>query len=411
MPAPDPAPRPRGVRGQFLGILAARALGSLLQAVALVVLARSVPAAEFGFVNVVIAVVGIVLVATGLGLSLFVPFARARGEADALAAALRLNTTTNVLSALVLVPAVAVWAASSGAPAGAVLIGASLALERNVDTLLGVPVADGDAKVSALSMLVRRTVALAVFLPGLTLGADPVWAFSSGLVVGALAAQLHVRRAVRGLPGDARAVPVRTVVGRSWPFLAANLTGQARTLDVSVVALVLGAAHAGLYAAAVKLVQPLLLVPQSLAAVVMPHATRLEPAAARRLGARLAVMFLACLVPAVPVVLLAEDVVVLVMGPGYAGAGPALGWALAGLPFLALSASLGAILQGQGRERLVAVVGAGLAVAMFPAIVAGALLGGIGGAAAGLGATFAVRSGVLAWALARGSSRGVPPPG
>src|SRR5690606_7885734 len=147
MPAPDPAPRPRGVRGQFLGILAARALGSLLQAVALVVLARSVPAAEFGFVNVVIAVVGIVLVATGLGLSLFVPFARARGEADALAAALRLNTTTNVLSALVLVPAVAVWAAANGAPAGAVLIGASLALERNVDTLLGVPVADGDAKV------------------------------------------------------------------------------------------------------------------------------------------------------------------------------------------------------------------------------------------------------------------------
>lgn len=411
MPISDPAVRTRGVRGQFLGILAARGLGSLLQAVALVVLARSVQAAEFGFVNVVIAVVGVVLVATGLGLSLFVPFARAREEADALAAALRLNTATNLLSALVLVPAVAVWAARSGAPAGAVLIGASLALERNVDTHLGVPVADGDAKVSAVSMLVRRTVALAVFLPALALGADPVWSFSSGLVAGALAAQVHVRRAVRGLGGDARAVPPRVVLGRSWPFLASNLTGQARTLDVTVVALVLGATPAGLYSAAVKLVQPLLLVPQSLAAVIMPHATRLGPSAARRLGIRLTGVFLACLVPAVPVLVLAEDVVVLVMGPGYAGAGPALGWALAGLPFLALSASLGALLQGQGRERFVAVVGAVLALAMFPAIAVGALAGGIGGAAAGLGASFAARSAVLAWALVRGSSREVPPPG
>ena len=86
MSAADPPSRPRGVRGQFLGILVSRGLGSVLQAVALVVLARSVEAAEFGFVNVVIAAVDIVLVATGLGLSVFVPFVRARGEADAVLA-------------------------------------------------------------------------------------------------------------------------------------------------------------------------------------------------------------------------------------------------------------------------------------------------------------------------------------
>ncbi len=399
------------MRRQFAGILLSRGLGSALQAVALVVLGRSVTAAEFGLVNVVIAVVGILLVASGLGLSLFVPYVRARGEADAVAAALRLNSWANLVSAAVLVPGIAVWAVVAGAPWGAALIGASLALERNVDTILGVPIADGDARVAATSMVLRRSVCLVVFLPALAGGLDPVWSFTAGLLAGAVAAQVHVRRAVRGLPGDARAVRVRAVLSRSWPFLASNLTGQARTLDVTVVAAVLSASAAGLYAAAAKLVQPLLLVPQSLAAVVMPRSTQLSPAAARRLGLRLTGLFLLCLVPAVPIVVWAEEVVVLVMGPTYAGAGPALGWAVAGLPFVALSASLGAILQGQGRARFVAVTGAVLAVAMFPAIVLGAMLGGIGGAAAGLGASFAVRVVVLSWALARSSSMEVPPHG
>ncbi|MDQ2624138.1 MAG: oligosaccharide flippase family protein [Actinomycetota bacterium] len=401
-----------GMRRQFLGILVSRGLGSALQAVALVVLARNVSAAEFGIVNVVIAVVGIVLVASGLGLSLFVPFAHARREPDAVVAALRLNSGANLVAALVLVPAIALWAGASGAPWGAALIGASLALERNVDTILGLPIAEGDARVAATSMLVRRSVCLAVFLPALALGGEPVWSFTAGLLAGALAAQVHARRSVRRPSGVVGAVRAREVLARAWPFLVSNLSGQARTLDVTVVAAVLSAGSAGLYAAATKLVQPLLLVPQSLAAVVMPRSTGLEPAVARRLGLRLTLLFLACLVPAVPLVIWAEDVVVLVMGPGYAGAGPALGWAVAGLPFLAMSASLGAVLQGQGRERFVAINGVVFAIAMFPAIVVGALVGGIGGAAAGLGASFAARAVSLCAALVRGpSSRSAPPHG
>src|SRR5690606_2288011 len=69
----------RGVRRQFGGILVSRALGSLFQAVALVLLARTVTPGVFGVVSVVIAVVGFTLVVTGLGMSIFVPWARARG--------------------------------------------------------------------------------------------------------------------------------------------------------------------------------------------------------------------------------------------------------------------------------------------------------------------------------------------
>lgn len=392
---------PGPMRRQVAGIVLARGLGSGLQAVALVLLARSVTAADFGHVNAAIAVVGLVLVATGLGLSLFVPFAHAREEAGAVATALRLNTWSNLGSALVLVPALLLWAAGSGAPWGVALVGISLALERNADTLLGVPVADGDSRTSAVSLALRRLVCLAVLVPGLLLGADPVWSYGAGLVAGALAGQWHVRRAVRPRLRVGEPVPVREVLGRTWPFLVSNLTGQARTLDVSLVAAALGAPAAGLYAAGTKLVQPLLLVPQSLAAVLMPRAARLGVAEARRLGRRLTVLFLGCLVPSVPLLLRAEELVTLVMGPRYAGSGPVLGWALVALPFVGLSASLGGLLQGQGRARYVAANGVVTAVLLVPGVLAGALLGGPGGAAAGLGAVFAVRSLSLAAAVAR----------
>ena len=407
-PARAPTP-PRGVRRQFVAILASRGLGSALQAVALVLLARSVPAAEFGVVNVVIGVVGLLLVATGFGMSVYVPRARALGQDDDVAAGLRLNAVANLATAVVLLAALAAWASSTQVPLGVLLIGASLALERNVDTVLGVPVADGDALAPAVSMVLRRTITLAVLVPGLALGLDPVWSYTGGLLAGALAAQLHVRRVVRRLPGRASAVGTSTLLRRSWPYLVSNLTGQVRTLDTTLVAIALTPAAAGLYAAAAKLVQPLLLVPQTIAAVITPHATRLDPAAARRLGLRLVLAFAACLVLGIPIMVWAEEIVVLVMGEQYAGGGPVLAWCLAGLPFIAMSASLGALLQGQGRARMVAVNGLVFAVVLVVVVLGGALIGGVVGAAGGLSGTYLLRATVLAWAV-RSLRPGAPGP-
>jgi len=397
------------MRGQFLGIAAARGLGSALQAVAIVVFARAVAPEVFGAVSVVIAVVGIVLVVTGMGMSVYVPRARARGEHDEVAAGLRLNSWSNLATATVGVAALGLWAALGSLPLGAVLIGLSLSLERNVDTYLGVPVADGDARVSVVSMVARRSVSLAVLGAGLVAGVDPVWAYSTGLLAGALVAQWHVRRAVGALPGSAAAVGLRGLLSRAWPFLVANVTAQVRTLDVTVVAAVLHPAATGMYAAASKLVQPLLLVPQALAAVVTPHSTRLDPARARRLGLRLVAVFGAFGLLAVPMALLAEPITRLVLGADYAGAAPALAWGVIGLPFLAMASSLGALLQGQGRERLVAVNGLVLAPVLLGAVAVGAAVGGIAGAAIGFTASYVVRAGVLVVAVAALSA--APPDG
>lgn len=391
---PAPARRPARLRVQFLVLLVARVLGSALQAVALVLLARSVTPDVFGVVNAVIAVVGIVLVATGLGMSLLVPRARAAGDADEVAAGLRMNLWSNLATAVVLVVGLGLYTGVRDLPVGVLLIGLSLALERNVDTILGVPVADGDSRTPAASMLLRRTVSLLVLVPALVVGVDPVWAFTCGLLAGALAAQVHIRRVVVA-GGDASAVPPGELLRRAAPFLVSNLSVQARSLDTAVVATVLGPAAAGAYAAAAKLVQPLLLVPLTLAGVVMPRAAQLASAEARRLARRLVVASLASGLVVLPVVVLAEPLVVLVMGEQYAGSGPVLAWSAAALPFIAMSASLGALLQGRGRERLIAVVSAAFAVLGLAGMAIGAAAGGIVAAAAALSVLTVVRCLVL----------------
>lgn len=393
---------------QFAGVFVSRGLGSALQAVALVILARSVSPAVFGAVSAVIAVVGFVLVVTGGGMSIFVPWARARAEHDAVAAALRFNSWSNVLSALVLVPAIAWWATSSATPLAVALVGLSLALERNVDTWLGVPIADGESKVAVVSVLVRRVGCLLVMIPVILAGGDPVLALGAGLVTGALAAQWHVRRAVRGLEGDASVLGVRAILGRAAPFLVANVTGQARTLDVGVVSLVGGPLAAGVYAAANKLVQPALLVPQALSTVLVPHSTRLDPSSARRLGVRLAAGLVACAVLAVPLVVWREQVVVLILGEQYRGAGLTFAVALAGVGFVAWAATVAAVLQGQGRQKLVARLGVLFAILSLGGVAGGAASWGPTGAAAGLTVSWAAYAVVLAVLLAS-PSRGTGP--
>lgn len=388
------------MRAQFLVILVSRGFGSILQAAVLILLARAVPASTFGLVNAVIGVVGILLVSTGLGMSVYVPRARALGATADVAAALRVNTLSNVVTGVVLAGAIAVWASRGGLPVALAVIGVSLALERNVDTVLGVPIADGDSRTPAVSMLLRRSVSLVVLLVGLRTGLDPLWSYGAGLLAGAVAGQVHVRR-VLDIDAGAGRSRAGAVVRQAWPFLVSNVTAQVRTLDTAIVAATLTAGAAGLYASASKLVQPLLLIPQTIGSVVTPHAARLEPRAARRLGVRLSALFTAALVPIVPLMFIAERLVVLVMGASYAGAGPALAWSLAGLPFMSLAASLGGLLQGQGAEKLVAVNGTVFGALMIPAIVAGALWGGIGGAAAGLAASYLLRSVVLVRAVLR----------
>ena len=102
-----------------------------------------------------------------------------------------------------------------------------------------------------------------------------------------------------------------------------------------------------------------------------------------------------------PAIIWAEPLIVFIMGPGFAGAGVALAWSLAGLPLLAISSTYVAILQGQDRARAAAVNAAVFGGLLLCFVAIGAARWGVGGAAAGLTASYLLRVGVLAAMVCR----------
>lgn len=387
------------MKRQFVLLLGSRVTASLLQAVLFAVLARSVTPAVFGLVAAVTGVVGVLLVGTGAGMATLVSRAHARGHDDEVASAVRLTWVTGVLTAGACALALGGWSVLGTAPAALVLVAAALTVERTTDAALNVPIADGRVLVSGWPVLTRRVVAVALLLAGLAAGLDALWTYAVALLVGALVAQLMTRRVVP-LPGAAT-VPWRELVRSGAPYMWNTLAAQSRTLDAAVVAAVLTPAAAGAYAAASKLVQPVLLVPQTIASLVLPRAARVDAAASRRMVRPLLLAGVASLVVVVPLALVAPWLLGLVMGEQYVGSADTFRALLVGMPFVALSAPLAAILQGQDRARLAATIGLVFAVVLLAGVAVGAVLAGPVGAAAGLSASFVARSVVLVVAALR----------
>ncbi|UZN04296.1 lipopolysaccharide biosynthesis protein [Cellulomonas sp. S1-8] len=384
---------------QFVLLLGSRVTASLLQAVLFALLARNVSPAVFGLVAAVTGVVGVVLVATGAGQGTLVSRAHAQGRADEVASAVRLTWVSGLLTAVVLALALGGWAALADVPAALVLIALALTVERTTDAALNVPIADGRVLVSGWPVLARRAVAVGLLVAALAAGLDALWSYAGAMLVGAVVAQLMTQRLVplAGRP----TVPWRTLVRTGAPYMWNTVAAQSRMLDTAVVAAVLTPAAAGAYAAASKLVQPVLLVPQTIASLVLPRAARVGVAASRRMVRPLLLAGVASLVVVIPLALVAPWLLVLVMGEQYASSADTFRVLLVGMPFVALSAPLAAILQGQDRARLAAVVGVVFAVVLLVGVAVGAAVAGPEGAAAGLSASFVARSLVLVVAALR----------
>lgn len=387
------------MRRQFVLLLGSRASASLLQAVLFAVLARQVSPAVFGLVAAVTGVVGVVLVLTGAGLGTLVSRSHAQGRAEEVASAIRLTWVSGLVTAAACVAVLGGWSAVAGVPAALAVVAVGLAVERTTDAALNVPIADGRVLVSGWPVLARRAVAVGLLLAGLAAGLDALWTYAGATLVGALVAQVMTRRIV---PLTAPpTTPWRSLVRAGAPYMWNTLAAQSRLLDTAVVASVLTPAAAGAYAAASKLVQPVLLVPQTIASLVLPRAARVDAAASRRMVRPLLLAGAASLLVVVPLAVVAPWLVTFVMGAQYASSADTFRVLLVGMPFVALSAPLAAILQGQGRAHLAAVVGVVFAVVLLAGVAVGALVAGPTGAAAGLSVSFVARSVVLVVAVLR----------
>lgn len=378
------------MRRQFVVLLLSRVVSAGLQAVLFALLARAVTPATFGIVMATTGIVGLLLIVTGGGMAGLLSFARAREDDAVVRGALRLTFRSALLTGATVAVVLGVVARTGALPTALAVVALALTVERSTDAVLSVHIADGRMWSATWPLLLRRLVAVAIVAGGLIAGYDALWAYAVGALVGAAVSDVGTRRTVR-LDSASVPPPVRHLLRRGAPYMVNTLAAQSRMLDTAVVAVILAPAAAGLYAAAAKLVQPTMLIPQTIASLVLPTATRLGRARVPGLVRPMVLASAASLLVVLPLLLVAEPLVVAVMGGQYAGAGPTLRWLLLGMPFVSLSAPLAALLQASGRERLAALNGVAFAAVLMAGLVAGATWGGTEGAAAGLSASFVVR--------------------
>jgi len=400
------------MKRHFWRLLVSRLAASALGSVTFLLVARGTSPKDIGALGTVTAIAAIVLVAGDLGLSTYLPRQYAREEYARVHTGLRINRVSSTVLGVVGFVLVAELARVFSLPIALALVPIALSLDKNTDTASNVCISAGDSRDPAISFFLRRLVPLAVFaLLYFSMGRDPILSYGIALVSGSVAGQLVVNRATRravaigfaGLTGheNPQGSARRRVIRDSLPFLVSNLSSNARQLDVAVTTFFASPIGGGIYAAASKLLQPLYLVPSVLSLLLIPSATRMERIAAVRLVRRLYLAVLLATPMAFALGLVAQLLVVPVLGEDYAGSASILVALLTGLPLVALTGPLGSVLQSQGLQREVAVVGSSFAVLTLAMIAGGAAYWGAMGAAVALGVSQWIRATVLVLILRR----------
>jgi len=381
------------MKAQFLVLLGARIFATGMQALTFILLARWAGVRDFGVVAVIAGVGAVLFTVADWGLSSYIPRARARGRDAEVSTGLKMdligNSTAGSLAAAVL----AVIAGATGLNPWFILVPVALALEQFVEVGLTVPIADKSKAPFVVSLVLRRTISVGLFTSLYAVGLETVAAYALGLAVASTAGFVHVLLVLRKrLAGRPRGANARTMYKSLVPYFLANLSSQARTLDSAIVGAASTVASAGLYSAAFRLINPLMLVSGSIVAVVLPHASRRGLPEARRLGRKLSLAALLASLPLVPVIIWSPAIVELLFGPEFVAAGAAFAFAVAALPFLSLAPPLGGLLQSQGFESFVATNGLIFAGLNLSGVLLGALLWGPAGAAAGVTVVYAAKS-------------------
>lgn len=381
----------RGVVGGASALAAARIAGSGLQAVAMVLLARQVAPESFGVFGGYFGAVAFLTIVADAGVSTGLLRWRALGLGTAVDAGLRVNVLTTI-GGMVIASAIGLaLTAGSIAPWICVLLAVGWMVDKNVETVLSVLIADGRLGHAVASIVGRRFVQVAIFVIAVALGGGAFASLACGLAVASVLGQIHVRSVVK-ISDRASTAEVWRALRESRAYLVSNVSAQARVLDATVVALVVSGAGAGLYAAASRIFSPFVSIPSALSAVLVPRSATARAGEARRLFWRMnAAVVLAVGAVCVAGIVVAPWLAGALFGEVYSGAGAVIAVMLAGVPSFCASSPCGAVLQGVGRGALVAKIGVVSAVGLLAAVAAGAALFGAVGAAAAVSLTYVLK--------------------
>ena len=390
---------------QFAWVSSGRIIGALLQSVSLVLVSRLLPVSDFGHLATFLGVTTLAQVVLDFGVGSLVTRERAaKPDNPVVAAALRFtNVSSMALTVTLLLGLSGAALLFSDAYWQMLPLAVWAAAERNADTRLSVAFADGDVQINVINLLSRRTAALGMFVAATALDVPPILAFSLSAALAAMGSATFAQRWVRRRVVNSREVGFSEVLRQSRPYWVNSMAAQARNLDVVVVGALAGATQAGLYSSGSRLMNPLRILPQSLAGILLPASARSqESARALQSLLRLTVVVVAGMSLLYAAIWFAVPTFVDgALGPAYVDATPVIRIIVAGLPIAAMCSMLNSILQGRGRSKDVALASSSTTVACLLGVALVSPFYGAVGAATALSLSFVVQLGMLVRPLRR----------
>lgn len=368
---------------QFAWVSIGRLLGALIQAITILLLARDLGPHSFGVFSAIFGVAIVFQAGLDFGIANMVVRERAIDPASPMIySALRLADNLGITIFFVTAVPLFILAVTIDPFLFYLLpLAVWAACERHADIWLSVPLADGDARINTQNLLMRRIVAILLYIGAVSAGLNPAFAFSVSMALTAAASMIVVRKIVRNrITAPFRTVGYREIIKDSWPYWLNSLGTQARNLDTLVVSAVAGASQAGFYAATSRATGPLRILSSSLAAVMLPASASKNRRTADLIRI-VAVMAAFCCILYGGLVLVVPMAVTLFLGSAYQGAVFSLQIVLAGLVFAAIASLFTSILQGFGHQLFVAKVSViNTVVCLFAVGVGGATAGAVGAA-------------------------------
>ena len=400
MVAAEAPGRPTSLRrvlaAQVVWVTGGRLLAALLQALLLILVARALEVDEFGYLMAFVGVVTLVQVSVDCGVQTYITRERAATpDSGGVATALRFTVYSSLLLTALFAVGLTIAAASVSDIYWAMLpLALWGAAERSADMRFAVAFADGDVHVPILNLVARRSFTIVLFVAGGAIVDEPVLAFSIASAVSAVASALAARRIVRRRVTAPSGISFAQLLRAARPYWLTSIALQARNLDVLVVsAFSGGSVQAGLYSSGSRLINPLQILPLSLAAVLLPASARSDTSrhALRRLYL-LTIAVVALLSVIYAAIFAATPTLVMEgLGERYEGAVTVIRVILVGLPFSSAAAMFSAVLQGRGKGRSVAVSTSTATVFCLVGIAVVAPSSGAAGAAAVLSGSFVVQ--------------------
>lgn len=390
------------MKKQFSALLFSRGLSSLIQAVSLLLLVRWAGAEAFGLIAIITSIAAVLYTLSDWGAAIHIPRSRAKGSIELVRGGLTVSILGNSAAALLLTLGVACVAIWGGWNIWLIFIPLALAAEQFTEAGLTVSVADRIKRVVFISLLLRRLIMLFVFVGSFYLTEDALLAYGIGSIASSFSGVLHVALDLKKrLYGSERVRPRWSLWREFSPYVLENISSSSRNLDATIVASLTTVQATGFYSAAFRLTKPLNQIGGAATAVLVPHASRSTIAGVQRAGKKLCLVGAIGVLLAVIMGLFSESIVVLFFGAEFSVAAPVFAWALISIAPVCLAPSLGALLQGQGYQKFVALNGMIFAVVTLVGIILGTVIFGISGAAAAMAMAYSLKSAILAWRISR----------